>query len=182
MKLDSFKYFQSRNFTCCGIHLTDLHAVVEHFEVCHVVVADNQQAFGQYQNALASGAHLQPPSSYYNDPIPITAQPQPNYHHAFDPDDMELELDNNSQPSSGGTPPDKPITTPLTSYANSSFLHSRLLSKSTCIELRFTPGGFASRLSVRYSRRSLSFAPYWCPVPPQRGSSSAHWNTNSRDV
>lgn len=122
--LDSF-HFQSRNFTCCGIHLTDLHAVVEHFEVCHVVVADNQQAFGQYQNALASGVNFQMPSPYFNDSIPITAQPQPNYHHAFDPDDMELELDNNSQPSSGrSTPPDTPITTPLSSYANSSFIRA----------------------------------------------------------
>ena len=106
---------QSRNFTCCGIHLTDLHAVVEHFEVVHVVVADQQALAGQYQNTLSAGGHMQT-SSYY----PDNTQAQSNYHHAFDPDDMELEMDNNSLPSSGGsTPPDTPINTPLSSYPDS---------------------------------------------------------------
>jgi len=102
----------SRNFTCCGIHLTDLHAVVEHFEVVHVVVADQQALAGQYQNGLSGNMNGQ----YY----PDNTQAQSNYHHAFDPDDMELEMDNNSTPSSdGSTPPDTPINTPLSSYPDS---------------------------------------------------------------
>jgi transcription factor SFP1 len=109
---------QSHNFTCCGIHLTDLHAVVEHFEVVHVVVADQQALAGQYQNALSAGAQMNQSPSYYPDNIQV----QTNYPHAFDPDDMELELDNNSQPSSdGSTPPDTPINTPLSSYPHDSF-------------------------------------------------------------
>ncbi|KIM80408.1 hypothetical protein PILCRDRAFT_532442 [Piloderma croceum F 1598] len=29
------------NFTCCGLHLSDLHSLLEHFEEAHVVVIDN---------------------------------------------------------------------------------------------------------------------------------------------
>ncbi|KIM87788.1 hypothetical protein PILCRDRAFT_261344 [Piloderma croceum F 1598] len=109
----------SRNFTCCGIHLTDLHAVVEHFEVVHVVVADQQALAGQYQDPLSAGGNMNSQtSSYYQD----NNQVQSTYQHAFDPDDMELEMDNNSQPSSGGsTPPDTPINTPLSSYPDDGF-------------------------------------------------------------
>lgn len=72
---------------------------------------------GQYQNNLSGGANINPPA-YYQDNNPV----QTNYHHAFDPDDMELEMDNNSPPSSGGsTPPDTPITTPLSSHPTGSF-------------------------------------------------------------
>lgn len=118
---------QSRNFTCCGIHLTDLHAVVEHFEVVHVVVADQQALAGQHQNT--QNAPLNQLSSYY----PDNNQVQSNYQHAFDPDDMELEMDNNSQPSSGGsTPPDTPINTPLSSYPDHSFNRSQSHPGSSC--------------------------------------------------
>jgi len=121
----------SRNFTCCGIHLTDLHAVVEHFEVVHVVVADQQALAGQYQNALSSGAQMNGQTSYY--PESTQVQSNNNYHHAFDPDDMELEIDNNSQPSSGGsTPPDTPINTPLSSYPDVSFNRPHSHPGSNC--------------------------------------------------
>jgi transcription factor SFP1 len=114
---------QSRNFTCCGIHLTDLHAVVEHFEVVHVVVADQQALAGQYQDPLGGN------QSYY----PDNNQVQSTYQHAFDPDDMELEMDNNSQPSSGGsTPPDTPINTPLSSYPDDGFNRTPSYPGSNC--------------------------------------------------
>ena len=32
---------QCSNFTCCGLHLSDLHSLLEHFEEAHVVVIDN---------------------------------------------------------------------------------------------------------------------------------------------
>jgi hypothetical protein len=32
---------QCSNFTCCGLHLSDLHSLLEHFEETHVVVIDN---------------------------------------------------------------------------------------------------------------------------------------------
>lgn len=121
---------QSRNFTCCGIHLTDLHAVVEHFEVVHVVVADQQALAGQFQG-LSNGSQMngQTPS-YYQD---NNSQVQSNYGHAFDPDDMELEMDNNSIPSSGGsTPPDTPINTPLSSYPDESFNRTYSHPGSNC--------------------------------------------------
>lgn len=97
--------------------------------MAHVVVADQQHAGNQYQNALSSNAHNINHPSYY----PDNSQLQPNYHHAFDPDDMELEMESNSQPSSGGSsPPDTPITTPLSSYPNNSFNSSRSLPGSNC--------------------------------------------------
>ncbi|KAF7986780.1 hypothetical protein HWV62_20386 [Athelia sp. TMB] len=117
----------SRNFTCCGIHLTDLHAVVEHFEVVHVVVADQQALAGQYQNALSAGAPRNQMQSY-----PDHSQRQ---YHAFDPDDMELDVDSssNSQPSSGGSsPPDTPIDTPNTVYSGHSFSRSNSHPGSSC--------------------------------------------------
>jgi hypothetical protein len=63
-----------------------------------MVVADQQAVSGQYQDPLSAGGNMNnQTSSYY----PDNNQAQSNYHHAFDPDDMELEIDNNSQPSSG---------------------------------------------------------------------------------
>jgi len=34
-------FTQCSNFTCCGLHLSDLHSLLEHFEETHVVVIDN---------------------------------------------------------------------------------------------------------------------------------------------
>ncbi|EAU83502.2 hypothetical protein CC1G_04758 [Coprinopsis cinerea okayama7 len=42
-----------RNYTCCGLHLSDLHALLEHFEEVHIVVVDPNNAQSQ--------AHIQVP-------------------------------------------------------------------------------------------------------------------------
>ncbi|KAH0835611.1 hypothetical protein J3R83DRAFT_9356 [Lanmaoa asiatica] len=101
-----------RNYSCCGLQIDDLHALVQHFEEVHVVVVDQfarQPVRPQpLPYALDPNQHLPPP-----------------YHHGgFDPDDMELDVDQSSSPSSGGpTPPDTPLTTPLSSHPTHSFNH-----------------------------------------------------------
>ncbi|KAF7761101.1 hypothetical protein Agabi119p4_10510 [Agaricus bisporus var. burnettii] len=108
-----------RNYTCCGLQLNDLHALLEHFEAVHIVIVDGDIDNPQMQipfNPVINTAVTSPPS----DPPA-----------AFDPDDMELELelDNSasslappptvyhSSPSSGApTPPDTPISTPLSAW------------------------------------------------------------------
>jgi transcription factor SFP1 len=84
-----------------------------------MVVANQQAVSGQYQDPLSADGNMNNrTSSYY----PDNNQAQSNYHHAFDPDDMELQMDNNSQPSSGvSTPPDTPINTPLSLYPDDGF-------------------------------------------------------------
>ncbi|KAG1748141.1 hypothetical protein EDB19DRAFT_1926673 [Suillus lakei] len=101
--------------------LDDLHALLQHFEEVHVVVLD---PFGHPQfpvipslpqsirNTTASyfSDHHQHPSSYNQG--------------GFDPDDMELDVDQGSTPSSNApTPPDTPLTTPLSSHPTHSFNH-----------------------------------------------------------
>lgn len=59
----------------------------------------------------------------------------PRQYHAFDPDDMELDVDSSShsQPSSGGSsPPDTPIDTPGSTYGHSSFSRSNSHPGSSC--------------------------------------------------
>lgn len=95
-----------RDYTCCGLHLNDLHALVEHFEECHVVVWD-------------------PHASAFNPPIvPFPGPSQHSLHFPpsstcqgpFDPDDMELEFDHSAPSSSDSSPPDTPVHTPLSTY------------------------------------------------------------------
>ncbi|KDQ57900.1 hypothetical protein JAAARDRAFT_193384 [Jaapia argillacea MUCL 33604] len=61
-----------RNYTCCGLNLTDLHALLEHFEECHVVVVDpySQPHLQVKQQLNAQGQ----PISYYPDPTAVAAQ------------------------------------------------------------------------------------------------------------
>ncbi|KAG6334351.1 hypothetical protein ID866_4742 [Astraeus odoratus] len=112
-----------RNYTCCGLHIDDLHGLVQHFEDVHVVVVDQ---FGQPHPRASSvvpqtGGQLQQPArpqppSYFPD---TSAHPPASSYNqgGFDPDDMELDVDQTSSPSSGGpTPPDTPLTTPLSSH------------------------------------------------------------------
>ncbi|TBU26407.1 hypothetical protein BD311DRAFT_447814 [Dichomitus squalens] len=126
-----------RDYTCCGLNLTDLHALVEHFEECHVVVLDPyapQQLPPQTSAALPNSAGQQAVASYFPDGagVPSTSsqqhpqriqtqqqqQQQAIAYQGFDPDDMELDVDQNaSAPSSGApSPPDTPISTPLSGY------------------------------------------------------------------
>ncbi|VDC01551.1 unnamed protein product [Peniophora sp. CBMAI 1063] len=79
-----------RNFTCCGLHLSDMHALVEHFEEAHVVVVD-------------PGAHHPHHPQNMNYPAP---QPQ-----GFDPAD-NMELDYQSPSSSDSSPPKTPPCVP----------------------------------------------------------------------
>ncbi|KIL63695.1 hypothetical protein M378DRAFT_179145 [Amanita muscaria Koide BX008] len=144
-----------RNYTCCGLHLNDMHALVEHLEEAH---------FGAYnRNAVNQQAQVQMPynsqSIHPDHPISPTTQ-VPNqvpshvgssqiapanvhtYPSSFDPDDMEFELDletssvphaptAHSSPSSGvPTPPDTPITTPLSVYPANALPNGHLLPNS----------------------------------------------------
>ena len=97
---------------------------MQHFEDVHVVVVDH---FGRPQHHLPLPAFpparqpLRPPPPYHDH----TALLPPAYQHGgFDPDDMELDVDHSSSPSSGGpSPPDTPLTTPLASHPTHSFNH-----------------------------------------------------------
>ncbi|KII84762.1 hypothetical protein PLICRDRAFT_179104 [Plicaturopsis crispa FD-325 SS-3] len=74
-----------RNFTCCGLPLPDLHALLEHFEDVHVLV---------YDPAAAAPPFPAPP------PFPS----------AFDPDDMELDTEPPSLSSSLTNSPSPPAS------------------------------------------------------------------------
>ncbi|KAG6372568.1 hypothetical protein JVT61DRAFT_7680 [Boletus reticuloceps] len=116
---------QCRNYSCCGLQIDDLHALVQHFEEVHVVVVDQ---FGRPQQQAPL-----PPFPATRQPVPITQLPNvtdpnshlpPPYHHGgFDPDDMELDVDHSSPSSGGHSPPDTPLTTPLSSHPTHSFNH-----------------------------------------------------------
>lgn len=115
---------QCRNYSCCGLQIDDLHALVQHFEEVHVVVVDQ---FGRPQQQLpvaAFPATRQPVCtqqfSFIPDPHPLP----PAYHQGgFDPDDMELDVDHSSPSSGAPSPPDTPLTTPLSSHPTHSFNH-----------------------------------------------------------
>ncbi|KAL4072059.1 hypothetical protein J3A83DRAFT_4517039 [Scleroderma citrinum] len=115
-----------RNYTCCGLQIDDLHALVQHFEDHHVIVVDQ---FGHQRGPVSHLPAQQQPIHPYPNPshLPdiITQQPPPTYNQGgFDPDDMELDVDQSSTPSSGGpSPPDTPLTTPLSSHPSHSFPH-----------------------------------------------------------
>ncbi|KAF8553048.1 hypothetical protein OG21DRAFT_1414975 [Imleria badia] len=107
-----------RNYSCCGLQIDDLHALVQHFEEVHVVVVDQ---FGRPQQQF-------PVTAFPATRQPVRTQPPsyapPPYHHGgFDPDDMELDVDHPSPSSSGTSPPDTPLTTPLTPHPTHSFNH-----------------------------------------------------------
>ncbi|KAJ7207928.1 hypothetical protein GGX14DRAFT_634450 [Mycena pura] len=75
-----------RNYTCCGQHLPDLHALLEHFEDVHIIVKDRSQP---PSIQIPFNPQINPP-----DAAPIVSQaPQPQYTTPFDTDDMDLGLD-----------------------------------------------------------------------------------------
>ncbi|KAG2346101.1 hypothetical protein BDR05DRAFT_959674 [Suillus weaverae] len=110
-----------RNYTCCGLQLDDLHALLQHFEEVHVVVLD---PFGHPQFPVVPPlphSIRNPTPSYFSD-----QQQHPSCYNqgGFDPDDMELDVDQGSTPSSNApSPPDTPLTTPLSSHPSHSFNH-----------------------------------------------------------
>ncbi|TFK51551.1 hypothetical protein OE88DRAFT_1718925 [Heliocybe sulcata] len=121
-----------RNYTCCGLNLTDLHALLEHFEECHVVVVDPYHPQPQLQ--VQTSQNNPPQNMDLGTAVEVAAQnatyvaqqqPQGQGYHnqgPFDPDDMEMDLGENSSPASSGapSPPDTPISTPLSSYPSPS--------------------------------------------------------------
>ncbi|KAH7923212.1 hypothetical protein BV22DRAFT_1015860 [Leucogyrophana mollusca] len=114
-----------RNYTCCGLQIDDLHALLQHFEEVHVVVVDPYgHPHSQFPVAPPIAHPIRAQSASY---FPDVNQHLPASYHqgGFDPDDMELDIDQTSAPSSNTTsPPDTPITTPLSSsQASHSFGH-----------------------------------------------------------
>ncbi|KAA1470829.1 hypothetical protein DENSPDRAFT_858584 [Dentipellis sp. KUC8613] len=116
---------QCRNYTCCGLHLHDLHALVDHFEECHVVVLDPYAAPPNAQTAAyptppASATFAQTSPNHKPPAYFPPQQPPPHAQGSFDPDDMELdmELDVDTSPtsSSASSPPQTPLHTPLAPY------------------------------------------------------------------
>ncbi|ESK92765.1 hypothetical protein Moror_15938 [Moniliophthora roreri MCA 2997] len=118
-----------RNFTCCGVHLTDLHALLEHFEQVHIVVVDPPNPNGlphtRLQVPFEPVVHPAPPQEQpqtFNLPPPQQQQPT-HYPTPVDPDDMELEVPAgstspaSSQSSGAPSPPETLISTPLSAYA-----------------------------------------------------------------
>lgn len=128
------------------MHLEDLHALLEHFEEVHIIVLDrdapNAQAhiqipFNPQVNELTPAQQAQ--MRQQRQQQQLYGQPRQPQNSLFDPDDMELELDldntmtgplptapppsaghsvsSHSSPSSGApSPPDTPISTPLSAY------------------------------------------------------------------
>ncbi|KAF8633124.1 hypothetical protein AX15_001504 [Amanita polypyramis BW_CC] len=144
-----------RNYTCCGLHLNDMHALVEHLEEVHFGAYNPSTVHPQAQMQVPYASQsIHPDRSLSSSTQVPTHQPShvgsshmspPNAHTyptPFDPDDMELELDletmpaphlqhhpstAHSSPSSGvPTPPDTPITTPLSTYPAHTLPNSHL--------------------------------------------------------
>jgi len=93
-----------RDYSCCGLSLPTLHALVDHFEECHVLVGGIPQP---HAAQMAPGAG-----------VPTGG--------VFDPDDMELD----SPPSSGAsTPPQTPVS-PIGATAPVSALETAALLRA----------------------------------------------------
>ncbi|KAJ7471886.1 hypothetical protein FB451DRAFT_1559094 [Mycena latifolia] len=95
-----------RNYTCCGTHLPDLHALLEHFEEVHIVVVDRSQP---PQIQIPFNPQMNPPDSAPGTPQP--PQQQPQYSTPFDTDDMDLGLDySDASPPPPSTAPTSTVT------------------------------------------------------------------------
>ncbi|OBZ73384.1 hypothetical protein A0H81_07134 [Grifola frondosa] len=77
-----------RDYTCCGLNLTDLHALVDHFEECHVVVVDPFAPQTAPPAPMAAVSQTQP--VYFSDMNGLQT-PAAYSQGSFDPDDMELD-------------------------------------------------------------------------------------------
>ncbi|KZT03027.1 uncharacterized protein LAESUDRAFT_738401 [Laetiporus sulphureus 93-53] len=156
-----------RDYTCCGLNLTDLHALVDHFEECHVVVVDPFAPPMPLQNAQANFPPAQ--GSYFPEVNGVPTAP--TYHHgSFDPDDMELDMDHMSAPSSGASsPPDTPISTPLSSYPST--LYPGSAPASNCSSPMPAPISAFETTTVLPSRSGHS--PLSVGFPPASRSSMA---------
>ncbi|KAJ7485206.1 hypothetical protein B0H11DRAFT_2231403 [Mycena galericulata] len=92
-----------RNYTCCGMHLPDLHALLEHFEEVHIVVLDRAQP---PQIQIPFNPQVVPPET-----TPQPPHHQPAYSTPFDTDDMDLGLDyEDASPPPPSTAPTSTVT------------------------------------------------------------------------
>ena len=117
---------QCRDYSCCGLHLNDLHALLEHFEEVHVVVIDPISPQAQLQvpfNPQVVSQTSVPPYQPSQPQEPTQqSTPTQSYNSAFDPDEMDIEPPPPSATPSAhsspgaSTPPDSPLSTPLSAY------------------------------------------------------------------
>ncbi|KAF7329075.1 hypothetical protein MKEN_00168000 [Mycena kentingensis (nom. inval.)] len=95
-----------QNYSCCGVNLPDLHALLEHFEDIHIIVKDRAQPptiqipFNPTMNVPDSGASVPAPtpsqSVYANGP--------------FDTDEMDLGLDYDNDAAASPPPSTAPTS------------------------------------------------------------------------
>ncbi|KAJ7034661.1 hypothetical protein C8F04DRAFT_1259617 [Mycena alexandri] len=120
-----------RNYTCCGAHLPDLHALLEHFEEVHIVVRGGQPPsiqipFNPQTNPPEQSAHA--PAD--NNNAHLLQQPQ--YSTPFDTDDMDLgdamyDVDvGDASPPPPSTAPTSTVTSRAPSPSPNSPLNSHL--------------------------------------------------------
>ncbi|KAG5652493.1 hypothetical protein H0H81_004850 [Sphagnurus paluster] len=150
-----------RNYNCCGIHLPDLHALLEHFEEVHVLIVDP-----------TAPAQITIPFNPQPLDSPHPQLPLPNHAHVpFDSDDMELELDldnsthppptphpssTRSSPSSAApSPPHTPNHPSLSHFAHQygAFQHQSPFTSATTSPYTSqppSPGSTASHLGVHF--------------------------------
>ncbi|KAF7328972.1 hypothetical protein MVEN_02527200 [Mycena venus] len=123
-----------RNYICCGTHLADLHALLEHFEEVHIIVKD----------LIPFNPQLNPPD------------PEPQYSTPFDPGDMDLGLDyDNASPTSTAS------TSTVTSRAPSPSL-SPSASSRPALDISLNGVGFPEGMHTQLSalRAPASFSVY----------------------
>ncbi|KAJ3999721.1 hypothetical protein F5050DRAFT_852128 [Lentinula boryana] len=134
LRLFEFQDELCRNYTCCGIHLTDLHALLEHFEDVHVVCID--QPGGGAPQARISVPFEPQVIDAGGVPQPMPSNQLQNQQQTMhqgggpvDPDDMELEMpppsstasaasSMPSSPTSTPSPPETLLATPLSTYSS----------------------------------------------------------------
>ncbi|KAH9980411.1 hypothetical protein BJV74DRAFT_879344 [Russula compacta] len=165
-----------RNYTCCGLNLQDLHALVEHFEECHVVVLDpcSQQVPGQlYPNHYPApppnakfDSYLPPPSSQLPRLQPQHQQPHlqisPQLHQQHHQHPQQ-QLQHHQQQQQGPVDPDEMELDLDSSPASSSASSPPLTPVTTHLVPYPTQRAFANASS--FSPLSLSQPSSECPSP-----------------
>lgn len=147
-----------------------MHALVDHFEECHVVVVDPYAPQASLRNvASAANAAQGSSASYFSEmQAPVVASYNQG---SFDPDDMELDMENTSAPSSGSSsPPDTPISTPLSAYPSAHLQSSLSMPSSSSGLSRQAPISAFETTTVLPSRTGASALTVG--FPPTRGSVS----------
>ena len=131
------------------------------------MVVDPYAPQASYQNVPSAVNGAQPPVSYFADAA--AASGATSYTQgSFDPDDMELDMENTSAPSSGSSsPPDTPISTPLSSYPAAG-LHGQSMSSSPVGSRPISAFDTTTVIPSRPGASSLSVG-----FPPARSSGPA---------